>query len=711
MVSHVGIFGGSITPITIWRTKTGELVKTLAGTEGQTALSFSEDSKLLFGNHQNRINVWDIVGGAVVFTNTNPTHNYLGTSVTPDTKHIFAYDPESVYILDVSTGKRVQYPSISRISPGPPTFSPELTIDGRFVITNDNRTRIKLFDIKTELESLSWIVLDSSDWVVTHPSGLFDASPNAMNQLYFVDGLNIIELSQLKDRYFEPRLWEKVMENENIRPVAKISSIDLPPSIVTAPVDEQGYLSIALTNEGGGIGEVNILINGKEVFADARPKGTDANVKSISFKVHLGNHKSLIKGEENFIAVKAWNKGHWVVSRGTLVTYTIPGNEKLYKPAIHIITSGVSDYTGTELDLKYAAKDATDVSRALQLGAKNLFGIEKSFVYNLTTDNPSTSQPTKTNLLKAFDQVSRSTHPLDVVVVYLSGHGVNHGGASGDWYYLTQEASSASEAALNNAADRNQKTLSANELIELFKKIPALKQVLMVDACASGRVVDNLMTKKGSHSNTLRALDRMRDRTGLHIITGCTADAVSYEAFRYGQGVLTYSILEGIRGAALREEKFVDVNKLFQYAQDRVPALAEGLGGIQTPQVFSPQGNQSFDIGLLTSQQKNEVPISRIRPVYIRSAFIDDNQLEDALQLGKTVDESLQQAALKGTSSNIIFVDVREYPMGCRLSGKYRTQDGTIVLKMRKKCEDQDELIDLSGNTVEELRDKIIALL
>lgn len=116
------------------------------------------------------------------------------------------------------------------------------------------------------------------------------------------------------------------MENENIRPVAKISSIDLPPSIVTAPVDEQGYLSIALTNEGGGIGEVNILINGKEVFADARPKGTDANVKSISFKVHLGNHKSLIKGEENFIAVKAWNKGHWVVSRGTLVTYTIPGN-------------------------------------------------------------------------------------------------------------------------------------------------------------------------------------------------------------------------------------------------------------------------------------------------------------------------------------------------------------------------------------------------
>lgn len=44
----------------------------------------------------------------------------------------------------------------------------------------------------------------------------------------------------------------------------------------------------------------------------------------------------------------------------------------------------------------------------------------------------------------------------------------------------------------------------------------------------------------------------MKDRTGTHVITGCAADAVSYEASRFGQGLLTYSLLEGMKGASLR---------------------------------------------------------------------------------------------------------------------------------------------------------------
>ncbi|MFM7856877.1 MAG: hypothetical protein ACKO96_34360, partial [Flammeovirgaceae bacterium] len=134
-------------------------------------------------------------------------------------------------------------------------------------------------------------------------------------------------------------------------------------------------------------------------------------------------------------------------------------------------------------------------------------------------------------------------------------------------------------------------------------------------------------------------------------------DAVSYEASKYGQGVLTYSILEGIRGAALREDQFVDVIKLFQYARDRVPALAEGIGGIQTPQVFSPTGGQSFDIGQLTEKEKRDIPIANLRPVYIRSTFLDDDRLDDALQVAKKVDEALTELAGKGYGAPLIFVD------------------------------------------------------
>jgi WD40 repeat protein len=578
------------------------------------------------------------------------------------------------------------------------------------ITVQERDSYLYVYDLKSKNQLLKWIQLDANNKIEMTSTGLFDSSPGALDKLYFVQGLDIIQLNQLKDRYYEPGIWKKVMNGEPLRNVIGFKSIELPPDVQVGLVDAKGYLPIKLSNRGGGIGEVNVFINGKEVIKDARQANTKTDVPVLSLNVFVGTDKNIIKGQENLIAVKAWNADHWVVSRGQMVSYESKEVEK-YTPSIHILTCGVSDYTGDEIDLKYAAKDASDVSLALQLGAKKLFGAEKSYVYNLVTSGPKESYPTKANILKAFEKISAMAHPLDVFVMYVSGHGINYGGQEGDWHYLTQEAYTGSASAYNDPAIRQQTTISSNELVELFKKVPALKQVLLIDACASGKVVDNMIAQKDIESSTLRALDRMRDRTGMHIITGCTADAVSYEASKYGQGVLTYSLLEGIRGAALREDQYVDVNKLFQYAQERVPQLAEGIGGIQSPQVFSPQGAQSFDIGLLTDQEKKSIPISKIRPVYIRSNFIDDDQLEDALQLGKVIDESLNDAASKSVNSTIIFVDVRDYPEGCKLSGRYRQEQGVIKLKLRKRCDGQDITVEIEGQSVGEVKDKVLSVI
>ncbi len=45
--------------------------------------------------------------------------------------------------------------------------------------------------------------------------------------------------------------------------------------------------TIKLTSRGGGIGQVQVLINGKEFVADARPKGFDPNTKETTFTVSL----------------------------------------------------------------------------------------------------------------------------------------------------------------------------------------------------------------------------------------------------------------------------------------------------------------------------------------------------------------------------------------------------------------------------------------
>ena len=581
--------------------------------------------------------------------------------------------------------------------------------DNRYLVSTDIEGSIHWWDLTTH-EVIAKILFYDKDWVAVNRDNLFDGSAGGLAKLFFIKGLQTIDLNQLKARYYEPGLWRKIIRGEKLRSVLGFNKMELPPEIRVGQVDKKGNLPIEVINRGGGIGEVALYINGKEVIKDLRKPGTDAKGSSISFSIPISSDKNLIPGTENFLAVKAWNAGQWIESRGTIVKYVAPSKSEI-KPAIYIVVCGVSDYTGDEIDLKYAAKDAEEISRALELGAKRLFGIDKSYVYTLTTTQKPDRYPTKANILKTFEKISTSASSADVIVVYLSGHGINLGGADGDFYYLTQDAYTASASAYNDPAIEQQTTLSSQELVELFKKVPALKQVLIIDACASGKVVDNLMAKRDIESGTLRALDRMKDRTGMHIITGCTADAVSYEASRYGQGVLTYSLLEGLRGLALREEKFVDVNQLFQFAQERVPVLASGIGGIQTPQVFSPNGSQSFDFGELTTEDKKQISLAKARPVYIRSTFIDQQKLRDVLGLGKRMDEMLNEASTKGESSPLLFSDVSEYPDGCQLSGEYKQTAGNISLRLNKTCEGKEVLNNFEARDEKELLEKIMAFL
>jgi hypothetical protein len=77
--------------------------------------------------------------------------------------------------------------------------------------------------------------------------------------------------------------------------------------------------------------------------------------------------------------------------------------------------------------------------------------------------------------------------------------------------------------------------------------------------------------------------------------------------------------------------------------------------------------------------------------------------MEDVLGLSKAVDEALNTTASKGQESSFIFIDTREYPEGCRISGSYSQSNGKITLKYKIKCGDKVEEYTAEGSTSEEL--------
>jgi len=74
--------------------------------------------------------------------------------------------------------------------------------------------------------------------------------------------------------------------------------------------------------------------------------------------------------------------------------------------------------------------------------------------------------------------------------------------------------------------------LTRREWVKGEKGIKALKQVMILDTCAAGAIAGNasLMAKKDLSSDQVRAIERLKDHTGFHVLMGAAADAPSYEA-------------------------------------------------------------------------------------------------------------------------------------------------------------------------------------
>lgn len=584
-----------------------------------------------------------------------------------------------------------------------------------------------------EEELISLIRIGSTDWVVTTPSGLFDASPGAMRLLHYsvfyepTSEYITIDVEQLKARYYEPGLLQKVLgySDERVRPVEDFEKVRLYPKI--AAEIENDSLYITLRARSGGIGKASIFINGKEVIEEANPLPRGVNPKRDSIiRLDLSRQQRYLlrhPDSTNTISIRAYNEAGWLKSRAYPLSYrpdfirtrgngrsdTGGGWEGQLDPKLYVITVGTSDYTGEQLDLQYADQDAIMMARALHSVGTALFAAsgDSLEVHCLSTtemeaegaeETPIQWQfANKNNIQATFESIRQRAKAEDVLIVYLSGHGVTRPGMDQtQFYYLTQGVSS--EEDLNDPATLQAYTISSEELTQWINDIPALKQVLIIDACNSGQIVENLTGgTKSLNSSQIRALDRMQDRTGMFVLSGSASDKVSYEASEYGQGLLTYALLQGMLGVATRKDaqgqEVIDVMKLFQYARDEVPRLASRIRGIQTPMLGFPYQAASFDIGILDEEAKRRIPIGNKKPVFTRSVFLNKHTFLDDLNLAGRLETAFRRETQAGSRANLIYVDVHDYPGAYSVSGFYEQTAEDVRVELRLFHNKKDPVI------------------
>lgn len=574
----------------------------------------------------------------------------------------------------------------------------------------DGTIRIwKLLSGKYELTG-TLVPLNFENYVAVTPANLFDATPGAMNDLHFTRGADIISFQQVKDVFYEPNLLSKLLGYipGELRKTAELGSLGIHPEIeIKHPNLNDGKLGISLTNQGGGIGRVVLTINGKEVSSDVRAiKDGDAQTMGIEYDIN--GHPYMFDDKVNKITIKAYNKDGNLASEPKNILVLPSKKEGAEQSKIFAIIVGTSTYGEESLNLKYAAKDANDFAAALEGATSNLIGGNNLNMTVLTTDGEKETWPTKENIKKAFEKYSLEAKARDYLVVYLAGHGTNTGGEQSDFYYLT---CTATKGEIRDEKTRVNDAISSTELTEYIKRVPAIKQVMIVDACHSGTLTSALGGSKAMDSEEIRAFERMKDRTGLFLLAGSAADAVSYETSMYGQGLLTYALLFGMKGAALKDGELIDVLDLFQFAAQKVPQLAKDIGGIQKPEVRVPRSVESFPIGKMTDEDKAQIKLLSPKPIYVHSNFQDDEQFVDAIGLSQTVDKKLQDLSQQANSA-LVYMNENKFSGAYEIRGRYHTTGGLSIVDVKVFLNGEKRLeFKVDGTTAEGIADKIIARL
>jgi len=558
----------------------------------------------------------------------------------------------------------------------------------KYILGHTN-TAVRLIDHAKEKSLYGVFFLPRSNYIITDAATRFDGSETARRQLYLSCGTELIELDQVKDQLWVPNLAERIMKAEKINTPAinDLNICGLTPIVANQSTGNQ--YSFFIQPRNGGLGESRLYVNGIEVkrFLPAQlnkiNNGYTLNIPATQLQPYF------ISGKENTVTVRAFTASNDVSSRGfSIPVKAVAVNQAL--PTLYAVMVGVSDYKGDELDLKYAAKDAQDLSNAVASSARKLLntdGKEHVVIYNINTDPQRTAFPEKKAIQKVFDEISTKARPNDILLMFFAGHGVMQGEKK-QFYFLTADASANSDISITG--------ISINELNEWMKpeKIKAQKRVLIFDACNSGQAINDLVTigkkddqyvaaRNDEESNRIKAVEKLNERSGMFILSASASNQYAYELGKFSQGVLTYSLLKTIKEQPdiLDDGRYLNVDKWFAATEKMVSEIVAQTGNRQQPQKFGAGG---FNVGVVDNEVITKIILPQEKPLFTASNFqnSDEAVAYDDMELSKTVNQQLNTASARGTEGKVLYITGSNSPDAYTLSGRYDVKGNDITVRV-----------------------------
>jgi WD40 repeat protein len=683
----------------IWDAASGKILQDLSGhTLSVNSAKFSPDGKYILtasGDHTAKI--WDAASGKILQDLSGHAQWVNSAQFSPDGKYIVTSSRDNTAkIWDAASGKILQVLSGHTDYVGSPQFSP----DGKYIVTASLDNTAKIWDAASGKLLYTRLQLEGGDWLVYDEYFHYGGSEGARDNLYFVCGLEIIDLAQMKDALYVPGLAEKIMNGEDIN-YPKLSDLDICgtlPLVEKISEDDNNY-HYKIIPRVYGFEEVEVDVNDKLTYTFSKSELTKKESVFILEMETSEITKHFLAGEDNEVKVIAIAKfrGNELKSRGavTVTSNYIP--ERVADPKLYAVMIGINDYKDDNLDLNFPSKDATDLSNTIELSAKELLGNDNVFMYQVNSNSSNGdvfTTPEKEGIRRALEDIGKKAEPQDVILIFFAGHGAMIGDEEKTFTFLTAEASNYNPIGITTKELQNWLSYEGPH------KIKANKTILIIDACHSGQVTQELLAlaRNDEETERIRQVEDLKDKSGMFILAASAANQSAYELPQYEQGLLTYSLLHTIKNNPdiLDDDKYLNVQKWFLESEDYLKQLVSSLGYEQDAQPF---GSANIRIGEVNEEVKNSIHLAEEKPLIICSNVTNMASPIESFQLKRKINARLNEISERGTEKPFIYVS-NETPNANLIDIRYTISGTTIncTVYLIKKGSLLHQ-IDIKGNS------------
>jgi len=583
--------GGDDHTVRLWDVASGEALRSFLGhTSWVESVAFSPDGRLaLSGSEDHTLRLWDVAAGRELRTFLGHGGSVQSAVFSPDGRYALSGSFDcTMRLWEVSSGREVR----TFQAQASPIWCAALSPDGKLALSGNDDGTTTLYRVEDGREMAKMAAFPDGEWVVTTPEGYFTASANGAKYLNVRTGASVYGVDQFYARFFRPE-WVRLAlagkalpAGESIAEVAARKQAPtvrlLAPAPGAAPASDTIDLVLRITDNGGGIGDTSIYLNGSQVANDTRGIAVKADEsaggRTLSIPV-------TIVGGANEIKVVASNLEGSMESSPAVVTVT--SRAAPARPSLFGLVVGINEYRNQSIALKYAVADAAAFAQALDRSARPLFA--RTQVRLLTRPE----ETTKEAIIQAFESLRGSVRPNDLFVFYDASHGlVDVAGADEQYYLLTSNVLLLSSRHIGTDA------LSQKELGRLIGSIPAQKKVVFLDTCDAGRggkdiQASLLLQARGLTDST--AVKVLQRAIGSAVFSASSDRQQAFEGYQ-GHGLFTYVLLQGLAGKAdLKKDGFITVLGLADYVEEEVIGLSESV--FKRQQAPTIETGANFPIG------------------------------------------------------------------------------------------------------------------